>query len=85
MLGSVHESTQRPESCLKFNKNAVTYATLTRRKRRPSNPEAESRGKVCNSCISYTTYSPDAPFVVKAAELYERMEAKQIVLLHNEA
>lgn len=48
VLGSVHESTQWPESCLKFNKNAVTYATLTRRKRRPSNPEAESRGKVCN-------------------------------------
>lgn len=50
-----------------------------------SNPEAESRRKVCNSYISYTTCSPDAPFVVKAAELYERTEAKQIVLLHNEA
>ena len=48
VLGSVHESTQWPESCLKFNKNAVTYATLTRRKCRPSNPEAESSRKVCN-------------------------------------
>lgn len=40
-----HESLQWPESSLKFNKNVVTYATLTEKVKCPSNPEANLEEK----------------------------------------